>query len=73
MASVTALDVIGFAVFRGGLLSSSLCAMPENYANRRGSDAEDSDEDLFAELEAEIENADNAAVRERGMEQLRKE
>ncbi|KIP02115.1 hypothetical protein PHLGIDRAFT_79604 [Phlebiopsis gigantea 11061_1 CR5-6] len=47
--------------------------MPENYANRRGSDAEDSDEDLFAELEAEIENADNAAVRERGMEQLRKE
>ena len=47
--------------------------MPENYRNRRDSAAGDSEEELFAELEAEIENDDNAAVRERGMEQLRKE
>ena len=56
-----------------GLLSSPSYAMPDHYKNRRGSDIEDSDDELFAELEAEIENDDNAAVRERGMEQLRKE
>ena len=47
--------------------------MPDHHDKRNESDGGDSDEDLFAELEAEIENSDNAAVRERGMEQLRKE
>lgn len=31
------------------------------------------DEELFAELEAEIENDDDAATRERNMQQLREE
>ena len=47
--------------------------MPEAHRNRRDSDAEDSDEELFAELEAELENDESAAVRERGLEQLKKQ
>ncbi len=31
------------------------------------------DDELFAELEAEIENADDAAVRERGIQQFKLE
>ena len=31
------------------------------------------DEDIFAELEAEIENDSSAAFRERGMDQLKRE
>ena len=33
----------------------------------------DEDEELFAQLEAEIENDDNAALRERGIEELKQE
>ncbi|KAI0796740.1 GTPase inhibitor [Abortiporus biennis] len=33
----------------------------------------DDDEDIFAQLEAEIENDDNAALRERGLKELQKE
>ncbi|KAH9899945.1 thioredoxin-like protein [Cubamyces lactineus] len=35
--------------------------------------AQDDDEDIFAELEAEIENDSSAAFREHGMEQLKRE
>lgn len=48
--------------------------MPEHYDKHNGGHEEDDDDEgLFAELEAEIENDENAAVRERGMERLRKE
>ncbi|KAF8556977.1 thioredoxin-like protein [Imleria badia] len=40
-------------------------------SNRAREDTEDDDDAIFAELEAEIENADSAAFRERGLEQLR--
>ena len=33
----------------------------------------DDDDAIFAELEAEIENDDNAAFREKGLEQLKQE
>ena len=36
-------------------------------------DAVQDDEDIFAELEAEIENDSSAAFREHGMEQLKRE
>ncbi|THH32953.1 hypothetical protein EUX98_g1254 [Antrodiella citrinella] len=40
----------------------------------RRSDPDEEDEDtIFAELEAEIENADDAATRERGMQELQRE
>lgn len=40
-------------------------------SNRAREDIEEDDEAIFAELEAEIENADSAAFRERGLEQLK--
>lgn len=40
-------------------------------SNRAQEEAEDDDEAIFAELEAEIENDDSAAFREHGLEQLR--
>lgn len=40
-------------------------------SNRSREDTEDDDDAIFAELEAEIENADSAAFREHGLEQLR--
>ena len=40
-------------------------------SNRSLDDTEDDDDAIFAELEAEIENADSAAMREHGLEQLR--
>ncbi|KAI6105810.1 thioredoxin-like protein [Pisolithus sp. B1] len=39
--------------------------------SNRGRDEVDDDDAIFAELEAEIENDENAAFRERGLEQLR--
>ncbi|KAI6130417.1 thioredoxin-like protein [Pisolithus croceorrhizus] len=39
--------------------------------SNRGRDEADDDDAIFAELEAEIENDENAAFRERGLEQLR--
>lgn len=33
----------------------------------------DEDEELFAQLEAEIENDDSAALRERGIDELKRE
>ena len=47
--------------------------MPQSYERRDGSDVDDDDEELFAVLEAELENDENAAVRERGLEQLKKQ
>ncbi|GJE84510.1 thioredoxin-like protein [Phanerochaete sordida] len=47
--------------------------MPQPHKRHEGSDVEDSDEELFAELEAELENDESAAVRERGLEQLKKQ
>lgn len=52
--------------------SSRTNTMPETYQRRGDSDAEDDDE-LFAELEAELENDENEAVREKGLEQLKKQ
>ena len=46
--------------------------MPDHYDKRSEDNAEDSDEELFAELEAELENDEHAAVRERGLQELRK-
>ena len=76
MASKGAPNVSRFAggpTVRCSLSSSLWYTMPKHYEDRNDSDAGDSDEELFAELEAEIENDENAAVRERGMEQLKKE
>lgn len=39
--------------------------------SNRERDEDDGVDAIFAELEAEIENDDNAAVRERGLQQLR--
>ena len=47
--------------------------MSANYNKHDGSDLEDNDEELFAELEAELENDEYAAVRERGMEELKRQ
>ncbi|TFK43422.1 hypothetical protein BDQ12DRAFT_674951 [Crucibulum laeve] len=44
-----------------------------NISHTHHSDDEDDDEALFAELEAEIENDDNLAVREQGLEILKRE
>ena len=41
--------------------------------HKRDQTPEVDDEELFAELEAEIENNDDAAVRERGMQQFKQE
>lgn len=49
---------------------------PNQTSRRRPSDdSEDDDDDdaIFAELEAEIENADNVAIRERGLEAIKRE
>ena len=40
-------------------------------SNRSREDPDDDDDAIFAELEAEIENADSAVFREHGLEQLR--
>lgn len=40
-------------------------------SNRVREEREDDDDAVFAELEAEIENADSAAIREHGLQQLR--
>ncbi|KAG6378693.1 hypothetical protein JVT61DRAFT_12964 [Boletus reticuloceps] len=40
-------------------------------SNRAQDETEDDDDAIFAELEAEIENADSAAFREHGLERLR--
>ena len=40
---------------------------------RKDTDDDDEDEALFAELEAEIENDSNSAMREQGLEVLRRE
>lgn len=42
-------------------------------AHDRGSDPDEDMEDIFAQLEAEIENDDDIGVRERGMEELKRE
>lgn len=49
--------------------------MPEHHDKHNGGheDDDDDDEGIFAELDAELENDENAAVRERGMERLKKE
>lgn len=47
--------------------------LTDPYASNIRSDPEEDDEELFAQLEAEIENDDNAALRERGMDQLKLE
>ena len=44
--------------------------LTDPYASRSDPDE---DEELFAQLEAEIENDDNAALRERGIEELKQE
>lgn len=40
-------------------------------SNRSREETDDDDDAIFAELEAEIENADSAAFREHGLEQLK--
>jgi hypothetical protein len=50
-----------------------MLTMPEHYGEHRASDVEDKDDDIFAELEAELENDDHAAVREGGMQELKKQ
>ena len=37
------------------------------------SDPDDNEDDIFAQLEAEIEDDDNAALREHGMQELKRE
>lgn len=46
-----------------------------NRISRRGQpdDGEDDDDAIFAELEAEIENDDSSAMRERGLEAIKRE
>ena len=44
--------------------------LTDPYASRSDPDE---DEELFAQLEAEIQNDDNAALRERGIEELKQE
>lgn len=46
--------------------------MPD-YKRGRSPGSELDDEELLAELEAEIENDEDAAVRERGMQQFKQE
>jgi hypothetical protein len=41
--------------------------------SKRSPESEEDDDALFAELEAEIENADDASVREKGIEQFKQE
>jgi len=46
---------------------------PNQAPNRHHFDSEDDDDTIFAELEAEIENDDNIAMRERGLETIKRE
>ncbi|KAF5388225.1 hypothetical protein D9615_000516 [Tricholomella constricta] len=46
---------------------------PDRHRRNRHEEEEDDDEALFAELEAEIENDSNAALREQGLDVLRRE
>lgn len=47
---------------------------PHNYKSTQHHEEDEEDEDaLFAELEEEIENDSNAAMREQGLEALRRE
>lgn len=51
-----------------------LAARLENVRKNSRSDPDDeNEEDIFAELEAEIENDNNAALREHGMQELKRE
>jgi hypothetical protein len=52
---------------------NSLASRVIDSNDSREEDELDDDDALFAELEAEIENYDNAAVRDQGLEQLRLE
>lgn len=47
--------------------------MSVHYNKREDNDMEENDEQLFAELEAELENDENAAVREKGLEELKRQ
>ena len=46
---------------------------PSTSSSRHGASADMDDDDIFAELEAEIENDSSAAFREHGMERLKRE
>lgn len=52
---------------------SSRLVEPNQAPSRRHYDSEDDDDAIFAELEAEIENDDNIAMRERGLEIIKRE
>lgn len=55
--------------------SSKLSTLAERVVepNKRTTDEDEDEDALFAELEDEIENDDNPALRERGLAALRKE
>jgi len=46
---------------------------PNQAPNRHHFDVEDDEDAIFAELEAEIENDDNIAMREQGLETIKRE
>ena len=54
-------------------IASLVSRFNEPTASSSASRADMDDEDIFAELEAEIENDDDAATREKGMAILRSE
>ncbi|KAJ3489719.1 hypothetical protein NLI96_g1942 [Meripilus lineatus] len=57
-------------------MSSNISELASRYADLHKSSRSDPDEDeddIFAELEAEIENDDNAGLREHGMQELKRE
>ena len=47
--------------------------MSDHYNKHSGNENEDNEDDIFAELEAELENDENAAVRESGLKELQKQ
>lgn len=58
-------------------MSSTLPEVASRFANAhndpRSDPHEDTEDDIFARLEAEIEDDDNAALREHGMQELKRE
>ena len=57
-------------------MSSNIQELAARYADlhkNSRSDPDEDEDDIFAELEAEIENDDNAALREHGMQEIKRE